>query len=258
MAPSGQSLHAAVSEKVTPRTAATAPYALRMPSTLTAATSGYTYHGRRAATRRIESQDTEGEAAVSETRELITPVRLVDETEVPAVGRWSIDPTHSSLAFSARHAVTRMRGRFRSFQGTIEIAEVPEHSSVEVVIDAASIDTTNTAADDSMRSEYFLHVAQFPEIVFRSTSVRHGGDNRWVVDGDLAMRGLTRPITLDLTFEGAVPLAKGPLAKMGVVARGQFDRRQYGMTVNSPLPGGGWILGNGVQLELDVEAELFE
>jgi polyisoprenoid-binding protein YceI len=183
--------------------------------------------------------------------------RTVDDLEVPIAGRWIIDSQHSSLAFEARHVVvTRMRGRFRQSSGEFVIAERPEDSSVEVTIDAASIDTTHAAADEHLRGENFLDVATYPAITFRSTAVRHIGGDRWEVVGDLTIRDVTRPITLDATYNGAVAVAYGPKAKLAFTATGRIDRRDYGITFNMPLPTGGVVVGNEVTLTLDAEADL--
>jgi polyisoprenoid-binding protein YceI len=194
---------------------------------------------------------------MSEQVEVIAATRTVDGVEVPIAGTWNIDPQHSSLAFETRHAVvTRMRGRFRQSSGVFHIAERPEDSTVTVTIDAASIDTIHTMADEHLRGENYLDVANHPTITFQSTAVSHAGGDRWQVVGDLTIRDVTRPITLDATFNGAVPLPRGPKAKLGFTATGVFDRRDYGMTFNIPLPTGGVIVGNEVQLTLDAEADL--
>jgi polyisoprenoid-binding protein YceI len=172
-------------------------------------------------------------------------------------GRWAIDPGHSSLAFEARHmVVTRMRGRFRSFSGEFRIAVEPKKSWVEVSIDAASLDTTNPAADASLKGERFLDVERFPTLHYRSSEVQHVEANRWQVDGTLTIKAISHPITLDATFEGAVAAGRAARAKMAFVAHGEFDRRDYGMDFNIPVPSGGWVVGNLVRLELDVEANL--
>jgi len=185
------------------------------------------------------------------------PLRSVEGQLVPVAGVWVIDPGHSSLAFEARHMViTRMRGRFRSFSGELHIADEPEKSWAEVSISAASLDTTNDAADDSLKGERFLDVERFPTIHYLSSSVRHVEGNRWLLDGTLTIRDIGRPIALDFTFEGAVPAGKAARAKAGFLARGEFDRRDFGMDFNLPIPSGGWVVGNRVRLELDVEANL--
>jgi polyisoprenoid-binding protein YceI len=185
------------------------------------------------------------------------PLRDVEGQFVPVAGRWVIDPGHSSLAFEARHmVVTRMRGRFRSFSGSFQIEEQPEESWVEVSIDAASLDTTNSAADESLKGEKFLDVERFPRLHYRSSLIHHVEANRWLVDGTLTIKEISRPIGLDATFEGAVAAGRVARAKMAFVAHGEFDRRDYGMEFNLPAPSGGWVVGNQVRLELDVEANL--
>ncbi len=152
--------------------------------------------------------------------------------------------------------VTRMHGRFRSFSGEFHIEEIPSESSVEVTIDAASLDTTNDAADGSLKSDRFLDVEKYPQLHFRSTKVDHVEGERWQVQGDLTIKDVTRPITLDATFQGAVAPPRGARAKLAFVATGEFDRRDYGIDFNLAIPTGGWVVGNRVRLELDVEADL--
>ncbi len=185
------------------------------------------------------------------------PLREVGGQLLPVPGQWVIDPGHSSLAFESRHmVVTRMRGRFRSFSGEFHIEVQPEESWVEVSIDAASLDTTNADADGSLKGERFLNVERYPTLHYRSSEIHHVEANRWQVNGTLTIKGISHPIILDATFEGAVAAGRAARAKMAFVARGEFDRRDYGMDFNIPVPSGGWIVGNRVRLELDVEASL--
>ena len=116
--------------------------------------------------------------------ETTAATRVVDGATVPLAGDWIVDPLHTSLAFEARHfVVTRMRGRFRHGTGVIHIAEVPEESSVEITIDAASIDTIHPKADEHLRGEHFLDVERFPTITFRSSAVRHVAGTGWAITG---------------------------------------------------------------------------
>ncbi len=187
------------------------------------------------------------------------PTRSVDGLELPVPATWVIDPLHTSLAFEARHAmVTRMRGRFRALSGSFTIAEQPEDSSVEVTIDAASLDTNHPVADEHLRGEHYLDVANFPELTFRSTKVEHVDGDRWQVTGDLKIRDISRPIVLDATLNGVIPMEYAAKAKLGFTATGEFDRRDYGMEFNIPLATGGVVVGNEVRLTLDVEADLPE
>ena len=101
-----------------------------------------------------------------------------------------------------------------------------------------------------------LDVEHHPTLQYRSAAVHHVEANRWLVEGTLTIKSISRPITLDATFEGAVAAGRAARAKMAFVARGEFDRRDYGMDFNIPVPSGGWIVGHRVRLELDVEANL--
>ena len=117
-------------------------------------------------------------------------IRIVDGREVPPPGRWIIDPAHSSIGLVARHMmISKVRGRFREFSGFADIADVPERSLVEVTIQAASIDTDDEERDRHLRSPDFLDVDRFPTITYLSTAVRPTAGDRWVVSGDLTVRG---------------------------------------------------------------------
>lgn len=187
----------------------------------------------------------------------VAQTRIVEGRQLPPVGRWMIDPAHSDVQFVARHMmISKVRGRFREFEGWLDIAERPEDSSVEVVIQAASIDTGDSQRDAHLRSPDFLDVEQFPEIRFRSTSVRPAGDDdRYEVVGDLTIRGVTRPVTLDVEFEG---IAVDPWGgtRAGFVASGEINREDFDVTWNQALETGGFLVGKGVRVELDVEAVL--
>jgi polyisoprenoid-binding protein YceI len=195
---------------------------------------------------------------VTESPTEFRPLRLLEGQSVPVPGDWVIDQGHSSLAFEARHmVVTRMRGRFRNFSGEIHIGQTSEDSWVDLSIDSSSLDTTNDAADESLKGDKFLQVESFPLIRYKSSGFCHLEGNRWTVEGDLTIRDVTRRIALDVTFEGAVQAGKVARAKAGFVARGEFDRRDFGMDFNIPVSSGGWVVGNQVRLLLDVEANLF-
>ena len=196
-----------------------------------------------------------GDTSVSS---VFVPLREFEGQQIPLPGVWVIDAAHSSLAFEARHmVVTRMHGRFRSFSGEFHIEEIPSESSVEVTIDAASLDTTNDAADGSLKSDRFLDVEKYPQLHFRSTKVDHVEGERWQVQGDLTIKDVTRPITLDATFQGAgLTPPHGARAKLAFVATGEFNHHDYGIDFNLAIPTGGWVVGNRVRLELDVEADL--
>jgi polyisoprenoid-binding protein YceI len=149
--------------------------------------------------------------------------------------------------------IARTRGRFREFSGTIHVAEAPEQSSVEVAIVAASIDTGDQQRDAHLRSPEFLDVKRFPELRFRSTQVRSVVDDRWEVIGDLTIRDITRPVTLDVEFCGVATDPWGSL-RAAFLASTEINRDDFDVSWNQALEGGGFLVGKGVRVELDIEA----
>lgn len=181
-----------------------------------------------------------------------TATRTVDGVELPAPGHWAIDSSHSSVEASVRHlGLSKVRGAFRAFTGAIEVAERPEDSSVQVSIEAGSVDTREPARDEHLRSPDFLDVAAFPTIDFRSTKVT-GSGRRWQVEGDLTLRGTTRPVTLDVTFEGVENDPWGG-SRAAFSARTELDREAFGLTWNQVLESGGLLVGKRVRIDLEVE-----
>jgi polyisoprenoid-binding protein YceI len=181
-------------------------------------------------------------------------VRVVNGRQVPEVGTWEIDPSHQSFEFIARHLMAKVRGRFPGASGVATIAEVPEESTLEIEIDANTVDTKDDTRDAHMRSDDFFGVEEHPTISFRSTAVRPGeGDNQWKVDGDLTIKGTTRPVTVDVEFLGAGldPWGNKRIGFSGVVP--EVDREQWGLVWNSPLESGGFLLGKTVRLEIEAE-----
>lgn len=169
-------------------------------------------------------------------------------------GTWEIDPAHSSANFSARHLmVSKVRGSFKSFHGTITIAEDPLQSTSEVEIDAASIDTRDEQRDGHLKSPDFLDVEKFPTIVFTSTSVKPRGGDEYDFTGDLVIHGVTRPVELDLTFTG---LQKDPWGgtRIGFEANTEISRKEFGLEWNVALEAGGVMVGDKVKIELEIEA----
>jgi polyisoprenoid-binding protein YceI len=182
-----------------------------------------------------------------------TTTRKAGGKELPKPGRWRIDPAHTDVQFVARHMmISKVRGRFRELSGTIYIDEVPENSSVEATINAASIDTGDPGRDSHLRSPEFLDVEHYPEIRFRSVAVR-SVDEKWEVDGDLTIRGVTKLVTLIVEFCGVVtdPWSN---VRAGFLATGEINRDDFEVTWNQALETGGFIVGKGVKIEIDVEA----
>jgi polyisoprenoid-binding protein YceI len=178
--------------------------------------------------------------------------RIVDGTELPAAGVWEIDSSHSSVEASVRHlGLSKVRGSFSALTGAVEVAERPEDSSVTVSIEAASVDTREPARDEHLRSPDFLDVAAHPTIDFRSTKVT-GSGRRWQVEGDLTVRGTTRPVALDVTFEGVENDPWGG-SRAAFSASTELDREAFGLTWNQVLESGGLLVGKRVRIDLDVE-----
>lgn len=168
---------------------------------------------------------------------------------------WTVDTTHTEIGFRVRHVmVSWTRGRFRAFSGTVTLDEAhPERSRIDVTIDAASVETGLAPRDEHLRSADFLDVERHPQITFRSTSVRRTGDGAFDVVGDLAIRGVVRPVTLEV--EGLGPAIADPWGaiRRGARARGRVDRKEFGLVWNGALEAGGVLVGDEVRIELEVE-----
>ena len=174
---------------------------------------------------------------------------------LPATGTWSIDPSHSEVSFKVRHlGISKTRGRFGAFAGDIVVAEQPDQSRVTVEIDAASIDTKDQGRDEHLRSADFFDAAQFPTLTFVTRSVEPQGE-RWVVAGDLTIRGVTRPVVLDTEVVGLVTDPWGN-ERVGFHATAEVNREDFGLTWNAALETGGVLVGKTVQIDLEVEAVL--
>ncbi len=173
---------------------------------------------------------------------------------LPATGTWTIDASHSEVGFSVRHlGISKTRGRFGAFTGTLQVdAENPANSSVEVSIDATSVDTKDAGRDEHLRGADFFDVEQFPTLSFRSTAVRGAGSD-WTVEGELTIRGVTRPVVLDTELVG---LEKDPWGndRVGFAATTEVNREEFGLTWNAALETGGVLVGKTVKIHLDVEA----
>jgi polyisoprenoid-binding protein YceI len=191
------------------------------------------------------------EAATTTT---IPGIRVVDGRQVPEAGTWTIDPSHASFEFVARHLMARVRGRFSGVSGVARTAEVPEASTLEVEIDASTVDTKDPQRDAHLRSSDFFGVEEHPAITFRSTAVRPGaGQSEWEVDGELTIRGVTRPVTVQVEFLGAGvdPWGNQRIGFSGVVP--EVNREDWGLTWNAALETGGFLLARTVRLEIEAE-----
>jgi polyisoprenoid-binding protein YceI len=171
-------------------------------------------------------------------------------------GTWTIDPTHSEVGFSVRHLmVSKVKGKFTEFSGTFVTGEDPLDSSVEATVVLSSVDTGNADRDAHLRSADFFDVDQHTLLTYRSTGVHFDGDD-FVVDGELTLRGVTRAVPLKLEIHGFQPSTPFGDTRAGFTATAEIDRRDFGVSFNMALEGGGVGLGYKVQVTLEVEAIL--
>lgn len=178
-------------------------------------------------------------------------------TTVPGyqVGTWNIDPIHSDVSFTVRHMmVSKVRGRFGKFEGQIITAADPMQSSATATVDLSSIDTNDANRDGHLRSADFFDVETHPKMTFQSTSIS-GEGGEYTVVGDLTLHGVTKPITLKVEANGFGPDAYGG-TRAGFTATGEISRKDFGIEFNMPLEGGGVVVGDKVQITLEVEAVL--
>jgi polyisoprenoid-binding protein YceI len=180
------------------------------------------------------------------------------ETDTAAVTTiWDIDPAHSLLEFSVKHMMfTTVKGRFKTLRGAIVCPDesAPARASVEAEIDAASIDTGDATRDAHLRGADFLDVEHYPTIVFRSTHIdRTGTQDEFRVHGDLTVRGITREVVLDTTFNGR---GRNPWGKevAGFTAETTLNRRDFGLNWNAALESGGLLVGDKVEVAIEIQA----
>ncbi len=170
-------------------------------------------------------------------------------------GTYAIDASHSRIGFVARHAmVTKVRGSFNEFEGSGYFdAEHPADSHLELVIKAASIDTRNADRDGHLRSNDFFAMDEYPEITFRSTSVEQTGDAEYRVAGDLTIKGVTKPVSVDFDYTGA---AVDPFGnqRIGLEGTTTINRKDWGVNWNAALEAGGVLVSEKVTLEFEVSA----
>ena len=166
---------------------------------------------------------------------------------------WKLDPTHSNIEFSAKHLMlTTVRGRFADVEGTVTVkGATPDTAAVDATMKVASIDTRTEQRDQHLRSADFFDVEHYPAITFKSTRIS-GSRERFTITGDLTIRGTTKPVTLDVTYEGT---GKDPWGgeRMGFSADGKIDRREFGLTWNQALEAGGVVVSNEIKIHIDAQ-----
>jgi polyisoprenoid-binding protein YceI len=179
--------------------------------------------------------------------------------EIPGyvAGTWAIDPVHSEVSFTARHfGVSKVKGRFDKFEGTFVTGEDPLASSVTATIDATSINTNQEQRDAHIRSADFFHVEEHPTFTFTSTGIKEEG-GEYLLEGDLTIRGVTKPVALKLEVNGFGPDPYGG-TRAGFTATGDINRSEFGVSFNGPIPGvpGGVIVSEKIGLSLEIEGVL--
>jgi polyisoprenoid-binding protein YceI len=167
-------------------------------------------------------------------------------------GTWNLDPSHTTVSFVGRHLmITKVRGRFSAVAGTVTIAEDRLDSKVEATIDMASVDTRDESRDAHLRGEDFFDVETHPTMTFSSTEVRRDGDDFELV-GDLTIKGVTKPVTLALEFDGVSGDPWGG-TRAGFTAKGEINRKDWGLEWNVALETGGVLVSEKIKIELDVQ-----
>ena len=170
-------------------------------------------------------------------------------------GDYQLDPAHTRIGFVARHAmVTKVRGSFKDFDGRLHLdAADPTASTAKVTMKAVSIDTGQEQRDAHLRTSDFLEVETYPELTFVSTDIEQLDDDRFRLTGDLTVKDVTKPVTVEVEFEGS---AKDPYGNLraGFEGKGRLNRKDWGLTWNAALETGGFLVSDRIDLEFDVSA----
>ena len=183
--------------------------------------------------------------------------RVFEGVTIPEPGTFVLDPYHTRIGFSARHLmVSKVRGNFSEFSGSITVAENPLESSAEATIKTASVHTGVDMRDADLRSENFLNAEKFPEMKFRTTGIKSHDGPVFIVGGELTIKDVTRPIELTVELEGVVtkPEVMGGGQTLGFSMTGEINREDWGMTYNMALETGGFVVSKNVKLEIEGEA----
>jgi polyisoprenoid-binding protein YceI len=178
-------------------------------------------------------------------------------TQIPGyvAGTWDIDPVHTDISFTARHMmVSKVRGHFEKFEGSVVTTADPVDSSVEVSVELGSINTNNADRDAHIRGDDFFGVDQYPTMSYRSTGIHAKGDE-YVVEGDLTLHGVTRPVALTLEVNGFGPDPFGG-TRSGFSAKGEISRKDFDIKFNAPMEGGGVVVSDKIQLLIEAELVL--
>jgi len=172
-----------------------------------------------------------------------------------STGTWALDPIHTEIGFAVRHLMSKVRGKFETFEGTVFTGEDLTDSRVDVSVDLSSINTGTSARDDDLRSANFFEVEQYPTMTFSSSNVIEKAPGELVVQGDLTIKGVTKPLELavELLGEGADPWGG---TRIGVEATGLLSRKEFGIDFNIPLEGDKVMIGDKISIVINAEAVL--
>ena len=167
---------------------------------------------------------------------------------------WQMDKAHTEIQFAIRHMmISNVRGRFEDFSGTFEVDEAdPTQSKIEVVIQAASINTKESQRDDHLRSADFLDIEQYPTITFKSTSIEKIDDQHGRMVGDLTIKNITKEVVLDVEYAGQIKSPYGVISA-GFTATTKINRKDWGLTWNVALETGGILVGEEVRINIELE-----
>src|SRR5207248_9663659 len=188
------------------------------------------------------------------SKQALTVLRTRDDRLIPVAGVYELDAAHTSVEFVGRHLmITKVRGRFSDVRGRITIDDEPTKSHVEVEIGVASVSTGNDDRDAHLKNADFFDVEHYPTMTFASTGVKPVGDNTWDLLGDLTVHGTTKPVTLQVEFDGGGASPMGD-ERIGFSAATEVDREDFGLTWNVALETGGLLVGKSARIELAVQA----
>ena len=188
--------------------------------------------------------------------ESVVSTRPFEGLQIPVAGTYALDAAHKRVGFVARHLmVSKVRGQFAEATATITIAEDPLQSSVTASITTASIETGQVDRDNHLRSGDFFEAEKYPTLEFRSTGIKSHAGAEFVLDGELTIKGVTKPVELVVEFEGATTSPYGQQL-FGFSATTEIDREDWGLTYNMALESGGVMIGKKVKIEIEGEAIL--
>jgi polyisoprenoid-binding protein YceI len=208
-----------------------------------------TVNGRQEYQPLLDNTATEKDRIMSET--------IVAATTLPGwtTGRWTIDPAHSQVGFAVRHLMSKVRGTFDTFSGEIVTGSDPTQSTVTAVVELSSVNTGLQMRDDHLRSGEFFDIEQNPKLTFASTALRQDGD-RWVLRGDLTIKDITQPVELKIEYLGIDPTGVQGETRIGFEARTTINRGDFGVSFGLVADGSKILVGNRVDVTLDIEAFL--